>query len=158
MSTNYKGPGIYRHYKGGEYEVIGLAVREETVLKPGDVGYALAKMNHTPTGTTVVVYKPLTPGSILEERTETMWTRELADFNEQRVRVRIDGTEALGDAGVGYVPRFEFISESADDDQKNAAEWLRFYADEEIRNGEHSSMYKTAKELRDLADRSEGKA
>lgn len=27
----YQGPGIYEHYKGGFYEVLGLAVREETL-------------------------------------------------------------------------------------------------------------------------------
>jgi hypothetical protein len=28
--VNYHGPGRYRHYKGNEYEVLGLAVREDT--------------------------------------------------------------------------------------------------------------------------------
>jgi hypothetical protein len=33
---SYQGPGVYQHYKGGNYEVLGLGVREETVIKPGE--------------------------------------------------------------------------------------------------------------------------
>jgi hypothetical protein len=105
MSLNYEGSGIYRHYKGGEYEVLGLAVREETLSKLGegiggvvcDPEFDYRVVQKTPEGVTVVVYRPLTPGSLLEKRDETMWTRELSDFNE-----RVDD---------GTVPRFERISD-----------------------------------------------
>ena len=63
----YQGPGRYKHYKGGEYLVLGLAIREET-------------KENTP-WTTEVVYKPMTPGSLLDDLQETFWTRVLGDFN-----------------------------------------------------------------------------
>jgi hypothetical protein len=63
----YEGPGTYRHYKGGLYEVHGLAIREETK----DGKYFI----------TEVVYSPLSDGSILETMEETMWTRVLSNFN-----------------------------------------------------------------------------
>jgi hypothetical protein len=63
---SYRGKGIYRHYKGGMYEMICLGV-EEATLKP------------------VVIYKPLDgpmPGDIkgMPEGIEC-WTRPLDDFN-----------------------------------------------------------------------------
>lgn len=82
---NYEGPGIYKHYKGAFYEVLGLAVREETVVKDDHVGEWPA--GATPEGVTVVVYRPLSPGSMLEDRPERFWTRELSDFNDERVPV-----------------------------------------------------------------------
>jgi hypothetical protein len=64
--NNYRGPGIYRHYKGGVYNVIGLAIREES--KEDWI--------------TEVVYEPLSPGSLLEKIDGvTYWTRMLEDFN-----------------------------------------------------------------------------
>ncbi|MFM9881008.1 MAG: DUF1653 domain-containing protein [Burkholderiaceae bacterium] len=54
-------PGIYRHYKGGEYEVLGLARHSET-LEP------------------LVVYKPLHSAS-------GWWVRPHAMFFE-RIEVR----------------------------------------------------------------------
>jgi hypothetical protein len=74
----YEGPGIYRHYKGGEYDVLMLALTEDT---------------HE----TVVVYKPLTPGSFLEGMPEEAWTRDLGVFNEW----------VEPEDGTGTVPRFE---------------------------------------------------
>jgi hypothetical protein len=74
----YVGPGLYRHYRGGQYKVIGLAVREESK----ESGWIVE-----------VVYQPLTPGSLLDGRPETFWTRVLDDFN----------------AMVGDEPRFQLI-------------------------------------------------
>jgi hypothetical protein len=85
--VNYRGPGRYKHYKGGEYEVIGLAVQEDTVDKIVDPGLG---------GIQFVIYRPLTPGSVLDVRPEDFWARELGDFNEQ-----------VGAPEGGYEPRFE---------------------------------------------------
>lgn len=73
---NYQGPGIYQHYKGGMYLVLGLALQENTVTKPGvQIGEGHEEITH-------VVYKPLSPGSLLEEREGVgFWARELSDFN-----------------------------------------------------------------------------
>lgn len=73
----YEGPGVYRHYKGGLYHVLGIAVREETVNKTDQTGTS-------PGGDRVVVYIPLSKGSLLENplfSSVTMWTRPLHDFN-----------------------------------------------------------------------------
>lgn len=69
----YSGPGRYRHYKGGQYEVLGLAIQEDTVDKGAGDGFAGAR--------TFVIYRPLSPGSLLEYRAEDFWARELSDFN-----------------------------------------------------------------------------
>lgn len=91
MSDNYQGPGRYRHYKGGEYEVLGLALSEETVDKPSDPKNGPGREWEE----TRVIYRPLTPGSMLEHRDEDFWSRELSVFNEQ--------------AGMPGQPRFEKI-------------------------------------------------
>jgi hypothetical protein len=72
--NNYRGPGIYRHYKGGIYEAAGLAIREES--KPiGDENWEGVIKE--------VVYRPLSSGSVLEDMPEvTYWTRTLENFNE----------------------------------------------------------------------------
>lgn len=109
--AGYEGPGKYRHYKGGEYEVVGLAVREETLSKPGegvggyvyDPEYDERVLMKTPEGVIVVVYRPLSPGSVLEDREETMWTRALDDFNKRVKPWR----EARADDGT--TARFERI-------------------------------------------------
>lgn len=96
--TNYQGPGTYRHYKGGSYEVLGLALQEDSIEKSGGlVGDA---------GITFVIYRPLSPGSLLETRKQDFWARELSDFNAGVV-VPQDGT----DDGVweAPAPRFERI-------------------------------------------------
>ena len=88
----YDGPGRYRHYKGEEYEVLGLALREETK-------HAIT------TPITEVVYRPLTPGSILEQRDEVFWTRILDDFN-----ANVKNPNATTDHPEWkYVPRFKLI-------------------------------------------------
>ena len=56
MSSIEPTPGRYRHYKGGEYEVIGVA-------------------RHSETGERLVVYRPLYDDSGL-------WVRPLAMFLE----------------------------------------------------------------------------
>jgi hypothetical protein len=63
----YTGPGKYRHYKGGEYEAIGLALHESELYQ-------------------LVIYRPLTPGSKLEGSYDKplpvhFWARPLSDFN-----------------------------------------------------------------------------
>jgi hypothetical protein len=83
----YSGSGRYRHYKGGEYEVLGLALQEDSIDKntaPGD----------DDPGRVFVIYRPLTPGSLLERRAEDFWARELNDFN------------AMVEREHGKVPRF----------------------------------------------------
>lgn len=75
---NYKGPGIYRHYKGGFYRVLGLAVREETIGTEEEISE--------------VVYWPLKR----YERKEAFVTRQLEDFNDNAILV--DGP---------VVPRFQ---------------------------------------------------
>jgi hypothetical protein len=94
--ANYQGPGRYRHYKGGEYEVLGLALREELAHKEGPFSTALKECEHCGSRGTevecrcryrrhvnlaVVIYRPLTPGSMLEGRDEDFWSRPLDDFN-----------------------------------------------------------------------------
>lgn len=106
MNINYEGPGLYKHYKGGEYEVLGLGVREETVSKPGEPEVVHIDNTHkTPQGETVVIYRPLTKGSMLEGRRETFWTRPLSDFN---ARIK-PWPEARADDGT--IARFERISD-----------------------------------------------
>ncbi|HYE60131.1 MAG TPA: DUF1653 domain-containing protein [Candidatus Kapabacteria bacterium] len=59
-------PGTYRHYKGKEYEVIGIAKHSETLED-------------------LVVYKPLYEQSLAD-----LWVRPLAMFQET---VLVDGKE-----------------------------------------------------------------
>lgn len=61
-TTEEPCPGRYRHYKGGEYEVLGVA-------------------RHSETGESLVVYRPL-----YGER--ALWVRPLAMFTES---VTVDG-------------------------------------------------------------------
>lgn len=68
---SYLGPGRYRHFRGSEYEVLGLALQEDSIDK---------SQEYEP-GVTYVIYKPLTPGSLLEKRQESFWARRLDDFN-----------------------------------------------------------------------------
>jgi hypothetical protein len=87
--ANYVGPGRYRHYKGGEYEVLGLAMHESMLYR-------------------LVIYRPLTAGSKLDGTPVTFWARPLDDFNEQvpQPGVKLDFTK--GQVEHGYVmPRFE---------------------------------------------------
>lgn len=74
----YDGPGIYKHRKGGRYRVLGLGLREETLTKPGEE----PQEDKSEEGVTVVIYYPLTPGSLLEDRREAFWTRPLDTGDE----------------------------------------------------------------------------
>lgn len=74
----YEGPGQYRHYKGGVYEVLGLALQENTVLKPTEPTPQTVR----PREIQFVVYRPLSPGSLLEQREEEFWARERSDFDD----------------------------------------------------------------------------
>lgn len=66
---NYHGPGEYEHYKGGRYQVIGLAIREESK----DIEGGFIKE---------VIYRPLTFGSLLDDIDEVeFWSRQLDDFD-----------------------------------------------------------------------------
>lgn len=77
MSESYQGPGVYRHYKGGLYQVHGLAVSEE--LADGERMDRGALLDDT----LRVVYQPLSPGSVLEQFPQVaFWSRTLADFNQ----------------------------------------------------------------------------
>lgn len=58
-------PGIYKHYKGNRYEVIGIAKHSETLED-------------------IVVYRPL-----YENKTADLWVRPMAMFLEE---VDVDGT------------------------------------------------------------------
>lgn len=80
--SNYQGPGRYRHYKGGLYAVLGLALQENTVTKHEPDG-TLSQIGEGHEEMTFVIYMPLTPGSMLEDRREMFWARELADFDAQ---------------------------------------------------------------------------
>ena len=94
--NNYRGPGIYRHYKGGLYDIFGLALWEPMAGKEdSDIGladklrnfaeeFAAVDWDHTHAETVeedramllraaellseqkFVIYAPMTPGSILE--------------------------------------------------------------------------------------------
>lgn len=94
----YCGPGRYRHYKGGEYDVLGLAAHEEaksTIFSSSGSGiFEGAEMR--------VIYRPLTPGSLLEGSPCAFWARKLEYFNAQ---VRDVGHECAG----AMIPRFKMI-------------------------------------------------
>lgn len=86
---NYKGPGIYRHYKGGQYLVVGLAV-EEATLNP------------------VVIYRPkqeIMPADVREKvgMSVSYWTRPLESFNGDGVVPDTYGIDMT-------VPRFTYES------------------------------------------------
>lgn len=86
--SGYRGPGRYRHYKGGVYKVLGIALREDSIDKGGAVSPVKSG------GEQFVIYLPLTPDSLLEHRAEDYWARELSDFN------------AMVEREHGKVPRF----------------------------------------------------
>jgi hypothetical protein len=95
--NNYRGPGIYRHYKGGLYDIFGLALWEPMAGKEdSDVNladrlvefaneFAAVDWDHTHEETLerdrkmllraaellseqkFVIYAPMTPGSMLED-------------------------------------------------------------------------------------------
>lgn len=85
VRTNYQGSGRYRHYKGGEYLVLGLALEEATLL---------------PT----VIYRPVDgwPPDVPEAE---FWSRPLTDFNAQ-----VDGGPEGNEGLRRTVPRFKRLA------------------------------------------------
>lgn len=93
--NSYQGPGRYRHYKGEEYEVLGLAVKEDTVIKggvaPGIRGTEMELdqyLDQAEAATRLVVYRPVSErGSMIGPKGDpgyedvAFWARELDDFN-----------------------------------------------------------------------------
>ena len=63
--------GLYRHYKGGEYEVLGV-VRHSETLEP------------------LVLYRPLYNDSGLWVRPYTMFTEQVAINGQNRRRFALD--------------------------------------------------------------------
>lgn len=119
VSVNYEGPGIYQHYKGGVYEVLGLGVREETVIKPHDAPIDEEHQNPT----IVVIYKPLTPGSMLGRGAfhgVDFWERTLEDFDAQVMPIspiadeaqfkQVPGEPLISSDAVAPVPRFKMLA------------------------------------------------
>lgn len=82
---NYQGPGLYRHYKGGYYEVLGLALQEDDFQR------------------TYVIYEPTRLVTLLDDYKEDFWARELSDFNAE---VQVGGHQ---DHTREFVPRFRLI-------------------------------------------------
>lgn len=116
----YEGPGIYQHYKGGYYAVRGVGLQENTVVKPGQPEHAGAGPEIH-----MVVYEPLSSGSLLEEREGLdFWLRNIDDFNEN-----VDGPE-VNIGGPERVPRFRKISFNEVMRLRNERkeEWLRWKA------------------------------
>lgn len=78
--ANYKGSGIYRHYKGDDYYIYGLIVKEEEkpdgLSRAEQIAWVNDPANHW------VAYAPLSPGSLLFESEVMMWSRRLRVFNE----------------------------------------------------------------------------
>lgn len=110
------GPGIYRHYKGGLYEVLGLGLREDSIIKPHDEHSEGFKKDAI--GVTYVIYRPISEGSMLESRQEEYWLRELSDFNADVEDV------AWKDASI---PRFTklLLSEIMATRNERLLEWYR---------------------------------
>lgn len=82
---NYQGPGVYQHYKGGQYAVFGLA-------------------KHTETEEVFVVYMSTKAEVDVMEIPDRvrMFARPLSMFNEQ--------VGGVGGTPVDAVPRFRRIS------------------------------------------------
>lgn len=81
---NYSGPGLYRHYKGGLYEVLGLGLKEDTVTKTDKETGEFTQIGEGHDEVICVVYKPVPyheKESLLDSRDEDFWLRELDDFN-----------------------------------------------------------------------------
>lgn len=98
--TNYQGPGIYLHFKGGLYGVLGLAVREESI------GLVASEQVD-------VVYCPLEP----YDREEQFVTRSLHVFDEQVPAPLAQGRETPAgrlptpvETARPTVPRFQKVS------------------------------------------------
>lgn len=85
IGSGYSGPGLYLHYKGGRYEVLGLGLQEA---------------DHLP----VVVYRPEAGEMPADVHPSDFWTRPLDSFNGE---VIVGGLE---DWSREVVPRFVRIA------------------------------------------------
>jgi hypothetical protein len=63
MNKGYQGPGRYRHYKGNQYDVLGIGIHESELYR-------------------LVIYRPVTPVKVEGEPVEH-WLRPLTDFNAE---------------------------------------------------------------------------
>jgi hypothetical protein len=89
--SNYRGPGRYRHYKGGVYDVIGVGLEEATLRY-------------------VVVYRPAS-GWPNDVPAAQFWTRPLDGFNAMVPNPAWTGRRADGVRFVSrFVPRFELMA------------------------------------------------
>jgi hypothetical protein len=81
----YEGKGLYHHYKGGQYRVLGIGI-EEATLKP------------------VVVYEPIDEGDLANlaklHDGVLFWMRPLDDFNDE-----------VPSEKYGHVPRFVKVAD-----------------------------------------------
>jgi hypothetical protein len=103
----YKGPGVYKHYKGGYYDIFGQALWEPMAGKDdGDTDLAanleaiaanserggrdledneiamLRRAAELLSERKFVIYAPLTPGSLLEGMDDVeFWARGRKDFD-----------------------------------------------------------------------------
>jgi hypothetical protein len=74
---SYQGPGLYQHYKGGRYDVLGLGVHEHAKEHQPNFDPDDSAQQY-------VVYRPLTDGSLLHDTSADFWIRRLDNFNETR--------------------------------------------------------------------------
>lgn len=82
----YEGKGVYRHYKGPEYLVIGLGCLESD---KDDLGGDFDPNDH---GQQYVIYHPQTPGSLLDGTEVDFWMRGRVIAREAfDDRVEVDG-------------------------------------------------------------------
>lgn len=88
----YDGPGRYRHFKGDEYEVLGVGLTEDA-------------------GEPAVIYRPLFAQGqrLLMLAGADFWTRPLEDFDATVLRTadRPAGPGAQDVARTAFMPRFE---------------------------------------------------
>jgi hypothetical protein len=126
---NYRGPGIYRHYKGGLYEVAGLALwepmagKEDSDVKLSDelvnladsftadwdmvssqeierIRAMLLRAAELLSEPLLVIYEPMSPGSMLRDLPGVkFWARGKADF---------DGDVNIPDKADSTMARFTF--------------------------------------------------
>lgn len=87
----YQGPGIYQHYKGPYYQVLGLGVHEYHKDNARGFDPNNPLLQHA-------IYRPMTPGSLLDGSESDFWIRHREDFDGHVPRVDV------------AVPRFSFRS------------------------------------------------
>jgi hypothetical protein len=72
----YTGPGRYRHYKGGVYEVLGIGVHEHAKENQPGFDPNLIDQHY-------VVYRPLTSGGLLDGTPTDFWIRGRKNFDSE---------------------------------------------------------------------------